>query len=241
MSAEIALLQLVLTPQNGATWLEGSVQGLTQMTSFPEFHASGGSPSLLQQWRALSSGVQCGQGWDPLNKRLPFHNRGPWLGFHSTVPRRQRRLVWTRSVFASFSCTASGARSPSRPPSAGVASHLTPGGHHRAACATSGVLGRRGFPWESCAVRICREAGARVSTNIRVQDLDFLPGGQLDDRRLEVVADGLPLFHGAQLAIDTTLVSLVRADGAPRRQCATRETALLSTGHAAPRSADTPC
>ena len=57
MSAEIALLQLVLTPQNGATWLEGSGQGSTQMTSFPEFHALGGSPSLLQPWRALSSRV----------------------------------------------------------------------------------------------------------------------------------------------------------------------------------------
>ena len=66
-----------------------------------------------------------------------------------------------------------------------------------------------------------------MSTNIRVQDLDLLPGGQLDDRRLEVVADGLPLFHGAQLAIDTTLVSPIRADGAPRRQCATRNGAAL--------------
>ena len=80
---------------------------------------------------------------------------------------------------------------------------------------------------ESCAAHICREAGARVSTNIRVQDLDLLPGGQLDDRRLGVVVDGLPLFHGAQLAIDTTLVSPVRADGAPRRQCATRDGAAL--------------
>ena len=68
MNAEIALLQLVLTPQNGATWFEGSVQGLIQMTSSPRFRASGGNPSLLQQWRALSSGVQCGQGQVP-----PFH------------------------------------------------------------------------------------------------------------------------------------------------------------------------
>ena len=66
-----------------------------------------------------------------------------------------------------------------------------------------------------------------MSTNIRVQDLDLLSGGQLDDRRLEVVADGLPLFHGVQLAIDTTLVSPVRADGAPRRQCATRDGSAL--------------
>ena len=79
---------------------------------------------------------------------------------------------------------------------------LDPRGHHRAGCATSGVLGRRGYPLESCAARVCREAGARVSTNLRVQDLDLLPGVQVDNRRLEVVADGLPLFHGAQLALD---------------------------------------
>ena len=36
-------------------------------------------------------------------------------------------------------------------------------GHHRAACSTSGVLGRRGFALESAAGRICREPGARVS------------------------------------------------------------------------------
>ena len=32
-------------------------------------------------------------------------------------------------------------------------------GHHRAACATVGVLGRRGFALESAARRVCREAG----------------------------------------------------------------------------------
>ena len=38
-------------------------------------------------------------------------------------------------------------------------------GHHRAACARSGVLGRRGFAVESAAARVCREGGARVTTN----------------------------------------------------------------------------
>ena len=46
-------------------------------------------------------------------------------------------------------------------------------------------------------------------------------------RRLEVVADGLPLFGGAQLAFDTTLVSAVRSDGLPRRGCAGRDGAAL--------------
>ena len=67
-------------------------------------------------------------------------------------------------------------------------------GHHRAACAEAGVLGRRGFALESAAARVCREAGARVGTDILVRDLDLVPQGRPDSRRLEVVADGLPLF-----------------------------------------------
>ena len=35
-------------------------------------------------------------------------------------------------------------------------------GHHRAACAMAGVLGRRGFAVGSAAARVCREGGARV-------------------------------------------------------------------------------
>ena len=98
---------------------------------------------------------------------------------------------------------------------------------HRTSCPTSGVLGRRGFALESAAARVCREASARVRTNVFVRDLDLLPQGVPDQRRLEVVAEGLPLFHGAQLAIDTTLVSPLRADGAPHIQCADVDGAAL--------------
>ena len=41
------------------------------------------------------------------------------------------------------------------------------------------------------------------------------PAGE-DGRRLEVVVDGLPLFGGAQLAVDATLVSALRRDGSAR-------------------------
>ena len=34
-----------------------------------------------------------------------------------------------------------------------------------------------------------------------------------DARRLEIVVDGLPLHGGAQLAVDTTRVSVLRGDG----------------------------
>ena len=41
----------------------------------------------------------------------------------------------------------------------------------------------------------------------------------MDQRRIEVIAEGLPVFHGAQLAIDATLVSPLRAVGEPHRRC----------------------
>ena len=77
-------------------------------------------------------------------------------------------------------------------------------GHHRAAWATTGVLGLRGWAFESVAARVCREGGARVRANVFVRDMDLAEHSRLDCRRLEVVADGLPLFGGVQLAIDPT-------------------------------------
>ena len=100
-------------------------------------------------------------------------------------------------------------------------------GHHRASCSRAGVLGRRGFALESAVVRVCREAGARVSANVFLRDLD-LPIGAMDQRRIEVIAEGLLVFHGAQLAIDATLVSPLRADGEPHRRCPEEDGAALA-------------
>ena len=66
-----------------------------------------------------------------------------------------------------------------------------------------------------------------MTVNVRVQEMDLLPVRQFDNRRLEVVVDGLPLFRGAQLAIDTTMVSPIRRDGTTRRQCASTNGAAL--------------
>ena len=49
-------------------------------------------------------------------------------------------------------------------------------------------------------------------------DLEHLQGP--DGRRLKVVADGLPLFGGAQFALDTTLMSALKGDGTTRRGAA---------------------
>ena len=87
-------------------------------------------------------------------------------------------------------------------------------GDHRAACATAGVLVRRAVPVERTVAQICREAGGRVATDVFLRDLNLgLP--ITDARRLEVVANGLPSFHGAQVAVDVTLAS---ATPAPARE-----------------------
>ena len=58
-----------------------------------------------------------------------------------------------------------------------------------------------------------------------MRDLDLaLPGAVADGRRLEVVVDGLPLFEGAQLAVDTTLVCALRSDGRPTTRAAVKVT-----------------
>ena len=101
-------------------------------------------------------------------------------------------------------------------------------GHHRAARANVGVLGRRGFALESAAARVCQEAGGRVLVNVAVRDLDIGVPDRKDDRRLEVVADGLLLFHGAQIAVNTTLVSVLRRDGTPHPRSVNEDGAALA-------------
>ena len=78
-----------------------------------------------------------------------------------------------------------------------------------------GWLGRRGYAVESAATRVCREAGARVTTNVMIRDMDLPVPEARGGRRIEIVADGLPLFGGAQLAVDVTLVSPLHCDGSP--------------------------
>ena len=65
-------------------------------------------------------------------------------------------------------------------------------GNHRAACPRVGRLRSRGIPLEQAAARVCREAGATVATNVLLRDRNVIVDRQ-DDRRLEVIANGLPL------------------------------------------------
>ena len=79
------------------------------------------------------------------------------------------------------------------------------------------MLGGREFPVESCSRNL--QGRRRQSVNHR--------HGQRHGRSIswswcEIVVDGLSLFNGSQLAVDTTLVSLLRRDGTARPGAATR-------------------
>ena len=66
-------------------------------------------------------------------------------------------------------------------------------------------------PPERAAARVCREAGARVASNVLLRDMNSgLP--LADCRRVEVLANGLPLWQGAQVAVNTALVCPVSRD-----------------------------
>ena len=57
-----------------------------------------------------------------------------------------------------------------------------------------------------------QEASARVRTNVFLRDLNVaVPPG--DERRIEVIVSGLPVYGGSQLAIDITMRSPLHADG----------------------------
>ena len=66
----------------------------------------------------------------------------------------------------------------------------------------------------------------RVTSNVLIRDLD-LPVPATDGRRLEVVVDGLPLFGGCQLAVDTTLVCALHCDGSPHNGAADADGVVL--------------
>ena len=60
-----------------------------------------------------------------------------------------------------------------------------------------------------------------------VRDLN-LQAARQDERRIEVIANGLPLWGGSQLAVDTTLVSPLTSAGAPRRRSGATAGAALA-------------
>ena len=96
-------------------------------------------------------------------------------------------------------------------------------GDHRASCQLAGRLKRRSRPLERVWARFFREAGARVVEHAFLRDTS-IPGIRADDgRHVEILASGLPLYHGVPLAVDASLVSPLHADGTPWAHAASQD------------------
>ncbi|CAK0856979.1 unnamed protein product [Prorocentrum cordatum] len=158
-------------------------------------------PSLTddQQWMLDSQGGRCSGRHLALIPSTPESTFTPER-FRALLQRRPRLpLDATASRCNGRSCQA----------------HLDERGDHRAACPRSGRLLKRRAPIERMWARVCREAGGRVRTDVFLRDMN-LPGIAANDGRcIEVVANGLPAYHGRQLAIDACIVSPLRATGRP--------------------------
>ena len=105
----------------------------------------------------------------------------------------------------------------------------------RSLCPVRSILRSRGGPLERAAARVCREAGARVTTHTRLADLNVQHVQRIDDRRIEVIANGLALWGGAH----TTLVSPLTRAGEPRRRAGRFAGAALTDARK-PKSGPTP-
>ena len=101
----------------------------------------------------------------------------------------------------------------------GCGAHVDREGIHYSCCTRTGRIRRRAAPTERIAARICREAGAVVKTNVLLRDMNVGVGAG-DGRQLEVLAQGLPCYAGAQLAVDVTLRSSLTACGEARGRAA---------------------
>ena len=82
-------------------------------------------------------------------------------------------------------------------------------------------------PTERTLARICREAGATVRCNVKLRDMNVRVHAT-DERSIEVLASGLAMNHGAQLAVDITLRSAVTACGRACPNAATVDGAVLT-------------
>ena len=90
---------------------------------------------------------------------------------------------------------------------------MDPLGDHRAACPRSGLLRSRAGPFERALATICREAGTRVATHTRLADLN-VSVDRVNNRRLEVVATGLPPWGGCS----STALAAHLASKAPSKE-----------------------
>ena len=84
-----------------------------------------------------------------------------------------------------------------------------------------------GSATERTLARVCCEAGASVRCNANLRDMNIAVPAS--DERIEVLSSGLPLVHGAQMAVDITLRSALTSRGEARPNVANVNGAVLAS------------
>ena len=209
----------VLTHRPGKPLRMASVHhSVTQTTLSPGIFATGGSTKLLQEWNTNTEKSFCHR--RTVNGRCYRTTHvarvGTWSAARGLGPPAigaqdvlfQGPLAPPSSPSLSLSLHASVVVSILSSPLATTELHVPE------------RLGRRGFAVESAGVRICREAGGRVVADAMLREFDLAAPNPRDQRRLEILVDGLPLFGGAQLAVDATPVFPLHCDGSPHPRAA---------------------
>ena len=98
-------------------------------------------------------------------------------------------------------------------------------GRHRASCVRSGRVKKWATPPERITGRIFREAGATVRQNVFLRDMNVEVSVD-DTRQIEVLAQDLPCYGGVQLAVDTTLHSVLTCQGEAHAHAADTDGAM---------------
>ena len=91
----------------------------------------------------------------------------------------------------------------------------------------SGRIRERAGPLEVTTARICREAGATVKTNVYLRDMNVSVHSS-NERRIEILAQGLSIRQDGQLAIDVTLRSSTTTDNSAHPQAADVDGAIAN-------------
>ena len=178
-------------------------------------------------WRRSSSMRWCGQDWTTPAELCSVPSTGLLHLHFSLLSRRLESHGWTLSLSV-FSC-------------AGVCIYRFP-----FPCAPDDVAANliclativQRVPWQGSSEGedtcwnarqpMCAERLGHGCPQIFMSETWTSPTlNAVDGRRLEVVADGLSLWHGAQRTIDTTLVSPLRSNGTARRRAADHDGAAL--------------
>ena len=207
----------------GAPSWEDLARGLRPAITFDDDDPT----TPLHGWQFVATRAVHSRFIDIVVPRLPKSSRamlrsqsGPLANVRSHAAQLPDTPRVMRKCSASFSCVACGSLFPLPAVFAGVAVHSI-----SVATTVLHVLWRgswevAGSQWSRLQlVCVAKLVAVCLSTlQFATSMLDGVPD-VADGRQLEVVADGLPLFHGAQIAVDTTFVSVLRRDGTPHPRC----------------------